>query len=150
MLFVSEIFHSKLTSANTNTQKRIQCKYKYKCCGKEFVEEQWDFGNLSLARWRRDGSLWARSSIRSWQAFTGIQQAAMINLPDVSQAWSFFCQLSKLKEVFNLAKFEGKLSTNTCFAKSSTHIVLPKFLPKFYQSFYQSFAKVFTKVLPKI
>ena len=61
------------TGANTNA--------------KEFVEEQ---EVLAICLWRDDVSLWAGSSIRSWQAFTRIQQATMINLPRVSQAWSFF------------------------------------------------------------
>ena len=66
---------------------------KFKCVtgantnAKEFVEEQ---EVLAICLWRDDVSLWAGSSIRSWQAFTRIQQAAMINLPQVSQAWSFF------------------------------------------------------------
>ena len=59
------------TSTNTlQTPIQISSIYNYKIY---VFEGELDFGNLSLARWRRDGSLWGRSSIKScWHAFTRI------------------------------------------------------------------------------
>ena len=75
------------TQKQTQRQMQIQCKYKTSFLWQGVCWENNEI--LAICLWGA-GSLWARSSIRRWQAFTGIQQAAMINLPQVSKAATFF------------------------------------------------------------